>query len=397
MLQRVSHQKSYKVAVAGCGYVGLSNAALLSKFNSVTVADISADRIELVNNGCSPISDCDLERFLDQGHSLSATTDLASAFSDAEFIIIATPTNYDPQTNFFDTSSVLSVAKLATAVNPNATLVIRSTIPVGFTENLKKQLSYPNILFVPEFLREGCALHDNLNPSRIVIGGSTGTEIEFARLLQDAANSRDIEVLFMGSTEAEATKLFSNTYLAMRVAFFNELDSFALSRNLDPRSIIDGVCYDPRIGQHYNNPSFGYGGYCLPKDTKQLLANYSEVPQNLIEAIVRSNSTRKDFIAEYILKTNPGTVGIYRLAMKKNSDNFRSSSIQGIMKRIKARGVEVVVYEPNLNEAKFYNSSVIKDINTFKAMADLIVTNRMTDELLDIKGKVFTRDLFGSD
>lgn len=397
MLQRVSHQKSYKVAVAGCGYVGLSNAALLSKFNSVTVADISAERIELLSNGRSPISDTELENFLEQGHGLDATTNLAEAFSDAEFIIIATPTNYDPHTNFFDTSSVLAVAKLAIAVNPHATLVIRSTVPVGFTEQLKKQLNYPNILFVPEFLREGRALFDNLNPSRIVIGGNTGTEIEFARLLQAAANKQDIEILFMGSTEAEATKLFSNTYLAMRVAFFNELDSFALSRDLDTRSIIDGVCNDPRIGHHYNNPSFGYGGYCLPKDTKQLLANYNEVPQNLIKAIVRSNITRKDFIAEHILKSNPNVVGIYRLVMKKGSDNFRSSSIQGIMKRIKAKGVEVVVYEPNLNVDKFYNSSVIKEINTFKAMADVIVTNRMTDELLSVKEKVFTRDLFGSD
>ena len=397
MLQRVSHQKSYKVAVAGCGYVGLSNAALLSQFNSVTVADISAERIELLSNGRSPISDTELENFLEQGHGLDATTNLAEAFSDAEFIIIATPTNYDPHTNFFDTSSVLAVAKLAIAVNPHATLVIRSTVPVGFTEQLKKQLNYPNILFVPEFLREGRALFDNLNPSRIVIGGNTGTEIEFARLLQAAANKQDIEILFMGSTEAEATKLFSNTYLAMRVAFFNELDSFALSRDLDTRSIIDGVCNDPRIGHHYNNPSFGYGGYCLPKDTKQLLANYNEVPQNLIKAIVRSNITRKDFIAEHILKSNPNVVGIYRLVMKKGSDNFRSSSIQGIMKRIKAKGVEVVVYEPNLNVYKFYNSSVIKEINTFKAMADVIVTNRMTDELLSVKEKVFTRDLFGSD
>lgn len=397
MLQRVSHQKSYKVAVAGCGYVGLSNAALLSKFNSVTVADISAERIELLSNGRSPISDTELENFLEQGHGLDATTNLAEAFSDAEFIIIATPTNYDPHTNFFDTSSVLAVAKLAIAVNPHATLVIRSTVPVGFTEQLKKQLNYPNILFVPEFLREGRALFDNLNPSRIVIGGNTGTEIEFARLLQDAANKQDIEILFMGSTEAEATKLFSNTYLAMRVAFFNELDSFALSRDLDTRSIIDGVCNDPRIGHHYNNPSFGYGGYCLPKDTKQLLANYNEVPQNLIKAIVRSNITRKDFIAEHILKSNPNVVGIYRLVMKKGSDNFRSSSIQGIMKRIKAKGVKVVVYEPNFHEDKFFHSSVIKDVNTFKAMADVIVTNRMNNELLDVKEKIFTRDLFGND
>jgi UDPglucose 6-dehydrogenase len=397
MSQKISQQKNYKIAVAGCGYVGLSNAALLSKFNSVTVADISADRIELVRNGRSPISDSDLERFLDQGHSLLATTDLEAAFSGAEFIIIATPTNYDPHTNFFDTSSVLVVATLAITVNPMATLVIRSTVPVGFTEQLKKQLDYPNILFVPEFLREGRALHDNLNPSRIVIGGNTGTEIEFARLLQYAADKQNIEVLFMGSTEAEATKLFSNTYLAMRVAFFNELDSFALSRDLDTRSIINGVCNDPRIGQHYNNPSFGYGGYCLPKDTKQLLANYSEVPQNLIQAIVRSNTTRKDFIAEHILRTNPNIVGIYRLAMKKGSDNFRSSSIQGIMKRIKAKGIEVVVYEPNLIEDKFYNSLVIRDVNLFKATANVIVTNRMTDELHDVKEKVFTRDLFGND
>jgi UDPglucose 6-dehydrogenase len=292
---------------------------------------------------------------------------------------------------------VVEVARLAVKTNPRATLIIRSTTPVGFTELLKNQLGFPNILFVPEFLREGHALHDNLNPSRIVIGGNTGTELEFARLLQSGATRENVETLFMSTTEAEATKLFSNTYLAMRVAFFNELDSFALSRNLDSRNIINGVCLDPRIGQFYNNPSFGYGGYCLPKDTKQLLANYKEVPQNLMQAIVKSNATRKDFIAEQILKKNPNTVGLYRLVLKKGSDNFRTSSIQGIMKRIRARGIEVVVYEPNLAVDRFYNSPVIKDLNAFKSMADVIVANRLSDDLLDVTQKVFTRDLFGGD
>ncbi len=378
--------------------MGLSNAALLSKHNSVIVADISAERVDLVKRGLSPIHDTDLEAFLKRNdHGLSATTDTVIALSDADFIVIATPTNYDPISNSFDTTSVVEVARLAVKTNPRATLIIRSTTPVGFTELLKNQLGFPNILFVPEFLREGHALHDNLNPSRIIVGGNTGTELEFARLLQSGATRENVETLFMSTTEAEATKLFSNTYLAMRVAFFNELDSFALSRNLDSRNIINGVCLDPRIGQFYNNPSFGYGGYCLPKDTKQLLANYKEVPQNLMQAIVKSNATRKDFIAEQILKKNPNTVGLYRLVMKKGSDNFRTSSIQGIMKRIKARGIDVVVYEPNLAVDRFYNSPVIKDLNAFKSMADVIVANRLSDDLLDVTQKVFTRDLFGGD
>jgi UDPglucose 6-dehydrogenase len=398
MLQKISQSPSYNIAVIGCGYVGLSNAALLSKHNSVIVADISAERVDLVKRGLSPIRDTDLEAFLKRNdHGLSATTDTVIALSDADFIVIATPTNYDPISNSFDTSSVVEVARLAVKTNPRATLIIRSTTPVGFTELLKNQLGFPNILFVPEFLREGHALHDNLNPSRIVIGGNTGTELEFARLLQSGATRENVETLFMSTTEAEATKLFSNTYLAMRVAFFNELDSFALSRNLDSRNIINGVCLDPRIGQFYNNPSFGYGGYCLPKDTKQLLANYKEVPQNLMQAIVKSNATRKDFIAEQILKKNPNTVGLYRLVLKKGSDNFRTSSIQGIMKRIRARGIEVVVYEPNLAVDRFYNSPVIKDLNAFKSMADVIVANRLSDDLLDVTQKVFTRDLFGGD
>ena len=398
MLQKISQSPSYNIAVIGCGYVGLSNAALLSKHNSVTVADISAERVDLVKRGLSPIRDTDLEAFLKRnGPGLSATTDTVIALSDADFIVIATPTNYDPISNSFDTTSVVEVARLAVKTNPRATLIIRSTTPVGFTELLKNQLGFPNILFVPEFLREGHALHDNLNPSRIVVGGNTGTELEFARLLQSGATRENVETLFMSTTEAEATKLFSNTYLAMRVAFFNELDSFALSRNLDSRNIINGVCLDPRIGQFYNNPSFGYGGYCLPKDTKQLLANYKEVPQNLMQAIVKSNATRKDFIAEQILKKNPNTVGLYRLVMKKGSDNFRTSSIQGIMKRIKARGIDVVVYEPNLAVDRFYNSPVIKDLNAFKSMADVIVANRLSDDLLDVTQKVFTRDLFGGD
>ncbi len=398
MLQKISQSPSYNIAVIGCGYVGLSNAALLSKHNSVIVADISAERVDLVKRGLSPIRDTDLEAFLKRNdHGLSATTDTVIALSDADFVVIATPTNYDPISNSFDTTSVVEVARLAVKTNPRATLIIRSTTPVGFTELLKNQLGFPNILFVPEFLREGHALHDNLNPSRIVVGGSTGTELEFARLLQSGATRENVETLFMSTTEAEATKLFSNTYLAMRVAFFNELDSFALSRNLDSRNIISGVCLDPRIGQFYNNPSFGYGGYCLPKDTKQLLANYKEVPQNLMQAIVKSNATRKDFIAEQILKKNPNTVGLYRLVMKKGSDNFRTSSIQGIMKRIKARGIDVVVYEPNLAVDRFYNSPVIKDLNAFKSMADVIVANRLSDDLLDVTQKVFTRDLFGGD
>ena len=398
MLQKISQSPSYNIAVIGCGYVGLSNAALLSKHNSVIVADISAERVDLVKRGLSPIRDADLEAFLKRNdHGLSATTDTVIALSDADFIVIATPTNYDPISNSFDTTSVVEVARLAVKTNPRATLIIRSTTPVGFTELLKNQLGFPNILFVPEFLREGQALHDNLNPSRIIVGGSTGTELEFARLLQSGATRENVETLFMSTTEAEATKLFSNTYLAMRVAFFNELDSFALSRNLDSRNIINGVCLDPRIGQFYNNPSFGYGGYCLPKDTKQLLANYKEVPQNLMQAIVKSNATRKDFIAEQILKKNPNTVGLYRLVMKKGSDNFRTSSIQGIMKRIKARGIDVVVYEPNLAVDRFYNSPVIKDLNAFKSMADVIVANRLSDDLLDVTQKVFTRDLFGGD
>jgi UDPglucose 6-dehydrogenase len=387
-----------KIAVVGCGYVGLSNAILLARHNDVAIVDIVKEKVDLINRGLSPIVDPDIEKFLRcEGHRLTATTDFSNAVAKAAYIIIATPTNYDAKTNGFDTRSVMEVAVRAHQTCPNATLVIRSTVPVGFTSQLANQLKTEAIIFVPEFLREGRALHDNLHPSRIVVGGTTQRASDFADLLVNGAKKKDVKVLFMGSTEAEATKLFSNTFLAMRVAYFNELDSFALSRGLDTLSIINGVCLDPRIGDHYNNPSFGYGGYCLPKDTRQLLANYSDVPQNLMHAIVRSNTTRKDFIAECILARNPGVVGIYRLVMKAGSDNFRTSSVQGVMKRIKAKGVEIVVYEPNLKADRFFNSAVIRDLDDFKMKSDVIVANRRSGNLSDVSEKVFTRDLFGND
>ena len=387
-----------KIVVIGSGYVGLSNAVLLAQHDYVTIVDIVQDKVELINHGKSPIADNDIQNFLSSGTlRLVATTDLASALQTADFVVIATPTNYDPVTNSFDTRSVVAVAVEAVRLCPEATIVIRSTVPVGFTASLRQQLQSNKIVFVPEFLREGKALHDNLHPSRIVVGGTDAAAHTFAALLTKAAKKKNIPTLFMGSTEAEATKLFSNTFLAMRVAFFNELDTFAMSRDLDSRSIVDGVCNDPRIGNFYNNPSFGYGGYCLPKDTKQLLANYTEVPQNLMQAIVQSNSTRKDFISERILALKPRIVGIYRLVMKAGSDNFRTSSIQGIMKRIKAKGIEVVVYEPSIKDATFFNSRVIRDLDEFKQLSDVIVANRKTDAIADVDTKVFTRDLFGSD
>lgn len=387
-----------KITVVGSGYVGLSNAVLLAQHDEVVIVDIVQEKVDHINNRVSPIADPEIQSFLDNGRlRLTATTDLAAAFDAPDFVVIATPTNYDPVSNSFDTRSVVAVASEAVRLCPEATIVIRSTVPVGFTQSLRQQLHSDNIVFVPEFLREGKALQDNLHPSRIVVGGRDEAARAFAGLLAKAAVKRDIPTLFMGSTEAEATKLFSNTFLAMRVAFFNELDTFAMSRDLDSRSIVEGVCNDPRIGNFYNNPSFGYGGYCLPKDTKQLLANYTEVPQNLMQAIVQSNSTRKDFISERILALKPNIVGIYRLVMKAGSDNFRTSSIQGIMKRIKAKGVEVVVYEPSIKDATFYNSRVIRDLAEFKHISDVIVANRKTDMIADVDAKVFTRDLFGSD
>jgi UDPglucose 6-dehydrogenase len=387
-----------KIAVIGIGYVGLSNAVLLAQNNDVTVVDIVPEKVRMVNEGQSPVMDDDISDFMQKGlPKLRATTNFEEAVKDAVFVVVATPTDYVPSTNSFDTASVVSTARRVTELNPQATIIVRSTVPVGFTESLRQQLNNPNILFVPEFLRERKALHDNLYPSRIVIGGSSGREAEFGKLLTASARKQDVVTLFMSATEAEAAKLFSNTFLAMRVAFFNELDSFALSRNLNSLNIIKAVSHDPRIGDYYNNPSFGYGGYCLPKDTKQLLANYSDVPQNLMQAIVQSNSTRKDFIADRILERNPKTVGIYRLVMKMGSDNFRTSSIQGVMKRIKAKGIEVVVYEPTLQQESFFNSAVITDLHSFKNKSDVIVANRISPELQDVADKVFSRDLFQSD
>ena len=387
-----------KIAVIGGGYVGLSNALLLARHHDVTIVDIVEEKVELIKRGLSPVADPEIEQTLASGsHRLKATTDFDAGVLDAQFIVIATPTNYDSETNSFDTRSVAEVAKRSARLCPKSTIIIRSTVPVGFTEQLKLQIGFENIIFVPEFLREGKALHDNLHPSRILIGGTTGTEKVFASLLLEGAIKKDVSILFMGSTEAEAAKLFANTFLAMRVAFFNELDSFALSRGLNSLSIISGVCQDPRIGNYYNNPSFGYGGYCLPKDTKQLLANYVNVPQNLIQAIVLSNTTRKDYIADRILEKKPRVVGVFRLVMKKGSDNFRASSIQGIMKRIKAKGIEVVVYEPTLKQKSFFNSEIFSDLEAFKKVADVIIANRQSAELADVADKVFTRDLFGSD
>ena len=391
-------KRKTKVAIVGSGYVGMSLAVLLAQRNIVSVLDIDADRVERINDRRSTVADPDIERFLGKASlSLYATTDKAAAYADADFVVVATPTNYDPENNRFDTRSVDSVVGDALALTDQALVAIKSTVPVGHTRSLQEKHDTDRVVFSPEFLREGQALHDNLYPSRIILGCSEELGAEFAGLLTDAAQKQNVDTLYMASTEAEAVKLFANTYLAMRVSFFNELDSYAMSNGLDAASVIGGVCLDGRIGGGYNNPSFGYGGYCLPKDTKQLLANYSQVPQNLIQAIVSSNATRKDVIAETIIDLKPRVVGIYRLVMKEGSDNFRESAIQGIMKRIKAKGIEVVIYEPTYDEPSFFNSKVMSSLSEFKSAADVIITNRLHHDLSDVTEKVFTRDVFGRD